>query len=203
MEQILTINYSTFETWKYRKRDIPNDLYLNDLVTFERSLPRLQRIGEFCEIAMNYHHALMGYGLEYYRHYLKRRKIEDVNDFFSYFYLFLTKYNGSSKEEMVNHRIEQKRLDNKMKHPNRQALVREKTTIAIRRMIFKVMHEFDTTDASLIMRKFFDEIEKKNTFTGCVSGFCRTHHIKSIGEFLAIIEFIGENYDEFIAETDL
>lgn len=179
----LVVDYNTYRSCKYRRVEIQAADYLREIVVFERLLSSEERRGAFYNVAERYHEALKRQGVDDYQRYLKLRKIETVDDFYSYFYNFLTRYRRMSAKE----RVQEAYLSKKMRYNKKELTVLKKATKATCRSICDISARLETTDAALVMREFCKELDKK---TGGVSAFVRTHNIESTSELLTLIRIV-------------
>lgn len=190
MKQKLSINYITFQNWKYRRRDIQPDVYLNEVALFERALTKAERGGSFYTVAKIYHRRLMCSDEKKYFRYLKRRGIETSDDYYSHLHVFLTRYRNSNK-----HREREAVMEAGLKD------VLEKTTKALRKDIYDVMKDIGSTDHARVMREFCNRAERK---TGGLSFIIRNYNIASIRELYMIVKYVVEHPEEFEdGEVDL
>lgn len=184
LEQKLVITYHTYRSWKYRRRDIPADVYLNDLVLFERALTKEQREEPFYTVAKRYHRWLAELETRDYLRYLKRRRIESVDDFYSHLHVFLSRYRGYHQEAGVVKPVEEVDLKS----------ILEKTTKALRKDIYDTMKDIGSTNQALVMREFCNRVEKK---AGGLSFALRSHNITSTKELYMIVKYVVEHPEEF------
>ena len=189
MKELLKVDYSTYRSWNYRRREIPNDVYLREIVIFERLLSSEERIGAFYKVARRYHEALAGHGMDTYQRYLKLRKIETVDEFYSHLHDFLSRYHSVTKKERAQERYEEM----KKKGPLtllQQVAILKKINKATRQAIYDISVRLNSTDAILVMREFCDYLD---TRSGGVSNFIKQHNIQSTSEFLALIQCVIDN----------
>ena len=184
MEQKLAITYNTYRSWKYRRRDIPADVYLNDLVLFERALTKEERQASFYTIAKMYHRELEKLEMWEYLRYLKRRRIETADDFYSHLHVFLSRYRGYHQEAGAVKSVEEVDLKS----------ILEKTTKALRKDIYDTMKGIGSTNQALVMREFCNRVEKK---AGGLSFALRSHNITSTKELYMIVKYVVEHPEEF------
>lgn len=194
MKQHLVVDYSTYRSWKYRRREIPADIYLNEVAIFERALTKAQRQMSFYKIVKAYHQSLMKMEMSDYLRYLKRRKIEKVDDFYSHLRVFLTRYRQMSVKE----RISEAYIFNKKKNANREESALQKATKTMCRSIYDISVQLDSNDAIIVMREFCKELDAK---PGGVAAYLKIHNIRSTIELLALVRFViesGEDVEDII-----
>ncbi len=184
MEQKLAITYHTYRSWKYRRREIQADVYLNELVLFERALTKEQGEEPFYTIAKMYHRELEKLEMWEYLRYLKRRRIETADDFYSHLHDFLSRYRGYHKEAGMMKQVEEVCLKSLL----------EKTTKALRKDIYDTMKDIGSTNQALVMREFCNRVEKK---AGGLSFALRSHNITSTKELYMIVKYVVEHPEEF------
>ena len=194
---ILFVDYSTYRTWNYRKHEIPNEIYLREVVIFERLLSKIDREGEFLNIAERYHEALVSYGVDTYKRYLKLRKIDTVDEFYSYLYCFLLKYNEKTAMKRHQERYNFMQKQKKELTINQQEALLKTIARGTRDMICDIAKQIKSTDALAVTREFCEYLENKHP--GGVSVFFRSHNIKSTSELVKLVKCVIDHNLEVIA----
>ena len=197
MKGILFVDYSTFQTWNYRKPEISNEIYLREVVIFERLLSKVDREGELLNIAERYHEALVSHGVDTYKRYLKLRKIDTVDEFYSYLYCFLQKYHGKTAMKRHQERYEFMQKQKKELTINQQEALLKTIARSTRDMICDIAKRIQSTNALVVTREFCEYLENKHP--GGVSVFFRSHNIKSTSELVELVKCVIDHNLEVIA----
>ena len=185
----LTINYDTFQRWKYRKVNIDYKTYLQEIVAVERCVPQLTReSGSLYKVAKAYHKRLEALENDAYFKYLKKRKIHTIDDFYSYLHAFYTRYRESdfgreNKLDVFNMKNTKKKVD--------ESNILAKTSRPFRRLIYRQMMQLDTVDPALIMRKTMEVIDQDPR------NLLYENKIITTSDFLRVIEYVINHTDEF------
>lgn len=185
----LTINYDTFQRWKYRKVNIDYKTYLQEIVAVERCVPQLTReSGSLYKVAKAYHKCLEALENDAYFKYLKKRKIHTIDDFYSYLHAFYTRYRESdfgreNKLDVFNMKKTKKKVD--------ESNILAKTSRPFRRLIYRQMMQLDTVDPALIMRKTMEVIDQDPR------NLLYENKIITTSDFLRVIEYVINHTDEF------
>lgn len=185
----LTINYDTFQRWKYRKVNIDYKTYLQEIVAVERCVPQLTReSGSLYKVAKAYHKRLEALENDAYFKYLKKRKIHTIDDFYSYLHAFYTRYRESdfgreNKLDVFFMKNTKKKVD--------ESNILAKTSRPFRRLIYRQMMQLDTVDPALIMRKTMEVIDQDPR------NLLYENKIITTSDFLRVIEYVINHTDEF------
>lgn len=185
----LTINYDTFQRWKYRKVNIDYKTYLQEIVAVERCVPQLTReSGSLYKVAKAYHKRLEALENDAYFKYLKKRKIHTIDDFYSYLHAFYTRYRESdfgreNKLDVFMMKNTKKKVD--------ESNILAKTSRPFRRLIYRQMMQLDTVDPALIMRKTMEVIDQDPR------KLLYENKIITTSDFLRVIEYVINHTDEF------
>lgn len=185
----LTINYDTFQRWKYRKVNIDYKTYLQEIVAVERCVPQLTReSGSLYKVAKAYHKRLEALENDAYFKYLKKRKIHTIDDFYSYLHAFYTRYRESdfgreNKLDVFMMKNTKKKVD--------ESNILAKTSRPFRRLIYRQMMQLDTVDPALIMRKTMEVIDQDPR------NLLYENKIITTSDFLRVIEYVINHTDEF------
>ena len=193
----LDVNHNTFQTWRYRSREMRSELYLQEFVLFERLLNHSQRCGDFIEIAQSYYSKLCELEPKIKSRYLKERGIVTVDDFYSHLYLFLHRYRKQGREETKRELFLEKKKRDDLDECELHKKIMKQTTRGLRQMIHEVATNLDSKSSQVVMRAVFDHIETRESTTGLYQ-FMVDNEIKSTSEFLKIIQFVIENPCEFV-----
>ena len=160
----IEINHNTYQNWSYRRREFDSELYLNELVLFERLIPKGERRGTFYNVIKTYHRQLMKMEAREYLRYLKRRGIETSDDFYSYFHLFISRYQEVGRAKPLQDQFLKVKEDEKKAFLAIETKVFQKSTKRFRKAIFDKMIELKSQDPVEVMRHFCDELEEGKHF---------------------------------------